>query len=149
VFSRIFTLFFVASSSSRWYNGRLLTQECQRLFRGRARGLAFRRDWPTRLFFSILDGSFNMNKAELIDAIAASAELSKADAGRALDATVAAISKALQKGDTVTVIGFGSFVVRERAARTGRNPKTGEEIKIAASKNPVFKAGKALKDAVN
>jgi DNA-binding protein HU-beta len=90
-----------------------------------------------------------MNKAELIDAIAANAELSKADAGRALDATVAAISKALQKGDTVTVIGFDSFVVRERAARTGRNPKTGEEIKIAASKNPVFKAGKALKDAVN
>jgi DNA-binding protein HU-beta len=90
-----------------------------------------------------------MNKAELIDAIAAGAELSKADAGRALDATVAAIGKALQKGDTVTVIGFGSFVVRARAARTGRNPKTGEEIKIAASKNPVFKAGKALKDAVN
>lgn len=90
-----------------------------------------------------------MNKAELIDAIATGAELSKADAGRALDATIAAISKALQKGDTVAVIGFGSFVVRERAARTGRNPKTGEEIKIAASKNPVFKAGKALKDAVN
>ncbi len=90
-----------------------------------------------------------MNKAELIDAIATTAELSKADAGRALDATVAAIAKALQNGETVTVIGFGSFVVRERAARTGRNPKTGEEIKIAASKNPVFKAGKALKDAVN
>jgi DNA-binding protein HU-beta len=90
-----------------------------------------------------------MNKAELIDAIAGTAELSKADAGRALDATVAAITKALQKGDSVAVIGFGSFVVRERAARTGRNPKTGEEIKIAASKNPVFKAGKALKDAVN
>ncbi len=90
-----------------------------------------------------------MNKAELIDAIAGAAELSKADAGRALDATVAAITKALKKGDTVTVIGFGSFVVRERAARTGRNPKTGEELQIAASKNPVFKAGKALKDAVN
>lgn len=90
-----------------------------------------------------------MNKAELIDAIAANAELSKADAGRALDATVAAITKALQKGDAVTVIGFGSFVVRARAARTGRNPKTGEEIKIGASNNPVFKAGKALKDAVN
>lgn len=90
-----------------------------------------------------------MNKAELIDAIAATAELSKADAGRALDATVAAITKALKKGDTVAVLGFGSFVVRDRAARTGRNPKTKEEIQIPASKNPVFKAGKALKDAVN
>jgi DNA-binding protein HU-beta len=90
-----------------------------------------------------------MNKAELIDAIAASAELSKADAGRALDATVAAITKALKQGDSVAVVGFGSFVVRERAARTGRNPKTKEEIQIPASKTPVFKAGKALKDAVN
>ena len=90
-----------------------------------------------------------MNKAELIDAIAATAELTKADAGRALDATIAAIADALKKGDTVTVVGFGSFIVRERAARTGRNPKTGEEIKIAAARNPVFKAGKALKDAVN
>ena len=90
-----------------------------------------------------------MNKADLIDAIAASAELSKADAGRALDATVAAITKALKQGDSVAILGFGSFVVRERAARTGRNPKTKEEIRIPASKNPVFKAGKALKDAVN
>ena len=90
-----------------------------------------------------------MNKAELIDAIAASAELSKADAGRALDATIAAISNALKQGDSVAVVGFGSFVVRERAARTGRNPKTKEEIQIPASKTPVFKAGKALKDAVN
>ncbi|MBW8849933.1 MAG: HU family DNA-binding protein [Xanthomonadales bacterium] len=90
-----------------------------------------------------------MNKADLIDAIAASAELSKADAGRALDATVAAVTKALKQGDTVAILGFGSFVVRERAARTGRNPKTKEEIQIPASKNPVFKAGKALKDAVN
>ena len=90
-----------------------------------------------------------MNKADLIDAIAASAELSKADAGRALDATVAAITKALKQGDSVAILGFGSFVVRERAARTGRNPKTKEEIQIPASKNPVFKAGKALKDAVN
>jgi DNA-binding protein HU-beta len=90
-----------------------------------------------------------MNKAELIDAIAASAELTKADAARALDATISSIANALKKGDTVTVVGFGSFVVRARAARTGRNPKTGEEIKIAASNNPVFKAGKALKDAVN
>jgi len=90
-----------------------------------------------------------MNKADLIDAIAASAELSKADAGRALDATVAAVTKALKQGDSVAILGFGSFVVRERAARTGRNPKTKEEIQIPASKNPVFKAGKALKDAVN
>lgn len=90
-----------------------------------------------------------MNKADLIDAIAASAELSKADAGRALDATVAAITQALKQGDNVAILGFGSFVVRERAARTGRNPKTKEEIQIPASKNPVFKAGKALKDAVN
>ena len=89
-----------------------------------------------------------MNKAELIDAIAASAEVTKADAARALDATISTIANALKKGDTVTVVGFGSFVVRARAARTGRNPKTGEEIKIAASNNPVFKAGKALKDAV-
>ena len=90
-----------------------------------------------------------MNKTELIDAVADEAEVSKAEAGRAVDAVISSITKALKKGDTVTVIGFGSFVVRERAARTGRNPKTGEEIKIAASKNPVFKAGKALKDAVN
>ncbi len=90
-----------------------------------------------------------MNKADLIDAIAASAELSKADAGRALDATVAAITQALKQGDNVAILGFGSFVVRARAARTGRNPKTKEEIQIPASKNPVFKAGKALKDAVN
>jgi len=90
-----------------------------------------------------------MNKAELVDAIAASADLSKADAGRALDATIAAITQALKKGDSVSVIGFGSFVVRQRAARTGRNPKTKEEIQIPASNSPVFKAGKALKDAVN
>ena len=90
-----------------------------------------------------------MNKAEFIDAIAESAELTKADAGRAVDAMVAAITKALKKGDTVTLVGFGTFQVRERAARSGRNPKTGETIKIDASKNPAFKAGKALKDAVN
>ena len=90
-----------------------------------------------------------MNKAELIDAIAASAEVTKADAARALDATISTIANALKKGDTVTVVGFGSFVVRARAARTGRNPRTGETIKIKASKNPAFKAGKALKDAVN
>ncbi len=90
-----------------------------------------------------------MNKTELIDAIAEGAEISKADAARALDATISAITKALKRGETVAVLGFGSFVVRERAARVGRNPKTREEIQIAASKNPTFKAGKALKDAVN
>ncbi len=90
-----------------------------------------------------------MNKAELIDAIAEGAAISKADAGRALDATIAAVTKALKNGDTVSVIGFGSFVVRSRAARVGRNPKTREEIQIPASNNPTFKAGKALKDAVN
>ena len=90
-----------------------------------------------------------MNKSEFVDAIAEHAELTKADAGRALDAMVASITKALKKGDTVTLVGFGTFSVRKRAARTGRNPRTGEAIKIKASKNPAFKAGKALKDSVN
>ena len=90
-----------------------------------------------------------MNKSELIDAIAEKAELSKKDAGSALDAMVAAISTALKAGDAVTLVGFGTFAVKERAARTGRNPQTGKEIKIAASKTPSFKAGKGLKDAVN
>jgi len=90
-----------------------------------------------------------MNKAELIDAVAEGSELTKADAGRAVDAVIAAITKALKKGDTVTVVGFGTFAVRQRAAREGRNPRTGETIKVPASMNPAFKAGKALKDAVN
>ena len=90
-----------------------------------------------------------MNKAEFIESVADAAELSKADAGRAVDAMIAAITKTLKKGDSVTLVGFGTFDVRKRGARTGRNPRTGEEIKIAASKNPAFKAGKALKDAVN
>lgn len=90
-----------------------------------------------------------MNKNDLVEAVAGEANLSKADAGRAVDAVVSAITKALKQGDTVSVLGFGTFTVRARAARTGRNPRTGEEIKIAASKNPAFKAGKALKDAVN
>ena len=90
-----------------------------------------------------------MNKSELIDAIADSAELTKAEAGRAVDAVVAVISKALKNGDSVTLVGFGTFEVRKRGARTGRNPRTGEEIKIKAANNPAFKAGKALKDAVN
>jgi DNA-binding protein HU-beta len=90
-----------------------------------------------------------MNKTELIEAVADNADISKADAGRAVDAVIASITKALKKGDAVTLVGFGTFQVRERAARTGRNPKTGDAIKIDASKNPAFKAGKALKDAVN
>ena len=89
-----------------------------------------------------------MNKAELIDAVAVNADLSKAAAGRALDATLEAITKALKKKDTVTLVGFGTFSVRKRSARIGRNPKTGEEIKIKASRVPGFKAGKALKDAI-
>jgi len=89
-----------------------------------------------------------VNKSELIEAVAASADLSKADAARAVDGMMAAITKTLKKGDSVSLVGFGSFSVRDRAARTGRNPQTGEEIKIEASKQPVFKAGKALKDAI-
>ena len=89
-----------------------------------------------------------MNKGELIEAVAKAAGSTKADAGRAIDATLAAITKALKKGDVVTLIGFGTFKVSKRAARVGRNPQTGEEIEIAASKVPAFKAGKALKDAV-
>ncbi|KFN50282.1 HU family DNA-binding protein [Arenimonas composti] len=90
-----------------------------------------------------------MNKAEFTSAVADEAELSKADAGRAVDAMIEVIKKALKKGDTVTLVGFGTFSVRKRAARQGRNPQTGDTIKIKASKNPAFKAGKALKDAVN
>src|SRR5690606_39072264 len=90
-----------------------------------------------------------MNKNELIDAVSANSGLSKADAGRAVDAVVGSITGALKSGENVSLIGFGTFEVRERAARTGRNPRTGEEIQIAAAKNPAFKAGKALKDAVN
>lgn len=90
-----------------------------------------------------------MNKSELIDAIAESADLSKASAGRALDAAVDAITKALKEDDAVSLVGFGTFSIKERAARTGRNPQTGAPIQIAAAKIPSFKAGKALKDACN
>ncbi|WGL17369.1 DNA-binding protein HU-beta [Microbulbifer bruguierae] len=90
-----------------------------------------------------------MNKSELIEAIAASADIPKAAAGRALDAMVESITEALKKGDQVALVGFGTFAVKERAARTGRNPRTGDPIEIAAAKIPNFKAGKALKDAVN
>ena len=90
-----------------------------------------------------------MNKNDLVQAVADEANLSKADAARAVDAVLSSVGKALKQGDTVALVDFGTFQVKERAARTGRNPRTGEEITIAASKNPVFKAGKALKDAVN
>lgn len=90
-----------------------------------------------------------MNKSELISAVADAAELSKADAGKAVDAIVDVITAALKNDDKVSLVGFGTFETRTRAARQGRNPKTGETLKIAASKNPSFKAGKALKDAVN
>ncbi|MBA1148391.1 HU family DNA-binding protein [Ectothiorhodospiraceae bacterium WFHF3C12] len=90
-----------------------------------------------------------MNKSELIEAVAQSADLSKAAATRAVDAVVDSVTRALKEGDQVTLVGFGTFTVRERAARSGRNPRTGQSITIPASKVPGFKAGKALKDAVN
>ena len=90
-----------------------------------------------------------MNKSELIDAIAASADISKAAAGRALDAVTDSITAALKGDDQVSLVGFGTFMVKERAARTGRNPQTSAPIEIAAAKIPSFKAGKALKDSVN
>ena len=89
-----------------------------------------------------------MNKAELIEAIAQKAELSKKDSEKALNAAVDAITAALKDGDKVSVVGFGTFETKSRAARIGRNPKTKEEIEIPASRVPGFKAGKALKDAV-
>ncbi len=90
-----------------------------------------------------------MNKGQLIDNIAESADISKAAASRALDAFIDTVTNALVEGDNVSLIGFGSFSVKERAARTGRNPQTGNEIQIAAAKVPAFKAGKSLKDAIN
>ncbi len=89
------------------------------------------------------------NKSDLIEAIAKSADLSKAAAGRALDATIESIRKSLKKGEQVSLVGFGTFYVGKRAARTGRNPQTGAAIKIKAAKVPKFRAGKGLKDAVN
>ena len=90
-----------------------------------------------------------MNKSELIDHIATTADLSKAAATRALDAMTGAVKTTLKKNGTVTLVGFGTFAVGKRAARTGRNPRTGDAIKIKAAKVPKFKPGKALKDAVN
>jgi len=90
-----------------------------------------------------------VNKSDLIDAIADSADISKSSAARALDTVVGSVQNALANGDSVSLVGFGTFSVKHRAARTGRNPQTGAEIQIAASNVPSFKAGKALKDAVN
>ena len=90
-----------------------------------------------------------MNKQELVASIAEKAGMTKADAARALDATVAAVTEALRQDETVTLVGFGSFYVGERAARTGRNPRTGKNIKIKAAKVPKFRAGKGLKNSVN
>ncbi len=92
---------------------------------------------------------YSMNKTELTEAVANSTDLSKAAAGRTVDAVIDAITSALKDGDQVAIAGFGTFLVRERGARTGRNPRTGEPMEIKASKVPSFKAGKALKDAVN
>ena len=90
-----------------------------------------------------------MNKSDLINSIAESAGLQKAEAGRALEATIEAITESLKANDSVSLVGFGTFLVRERAARSGRNPQTGAAIQISAAKVPAFKAGKALKDALN
>jgi len=90
-----------------------------------------------------------VNKTELIEVIAASADISKAAAGRALDGVIDGVTDSLKKGEQVVLVGFGTFSVKDRAARTGRNPQTGAEIQIAAARVPSFKAGKALKDAVN
>jgi len=90
-----------------------------------------------------------MNKGDLIDVVADDAGLSKADATRAVEAVINAVTKALKSDQQVSLVGFGTFVVKKRAARQGRNPRTGETIQIAASNVPGFKAGKALKDAVN
>ncbi len=90
-----------------------------------------------------------MNKAELVDAVAGAASLSKADAGRAVDAVLSSISSSLRNGQQVAIVGFGTFSVKHRKARAGRNPRTGETIQIAASNVPGFKAGTALKEAVN
>lgn len=90
-----------------------------------------------------------MNKAELIDQVAASADLSKADAGRALDAVLDAVTNALKASDQVVLVGFGTFSVKNRAARIGRNPQTGEPIQIKAARVPAFKPGKALKASMN
>lgn len=103
----------------------------------------------TKAFHLITKGEILVNKSELIDAIATGADISKASATRALDAMLGAVTDSLKQGEQVSLVGFGTFSVKERAARAGRNPQTGETIQIKAAKIPGFKAGKALKDAVN
>ncbi len=95
------------------------------------------------------EGDHIVNKTQIVDRVASDADISKAAAGRALDAFTNAVTEALKNGDQVALVGFGTFSVRERAARSGRNPQTGETIQIAAAKVPSFKAGKALKDSCN
>ena len=90
-----------------------------------------------------------MNKSDLIDEMAENGGMSKADAGRALDAFIDAVTRQLKYGNSISLVGFGTYSVKHRAARSGRNPRTGDTIQIKASNNPSFKAGKALKDAVN
>jgi len=101
------------------------------------------------IFINTTRGKPEMNKTELIDHIANKADISKAAAGRSLDAVISAVKATLKKGGSVTLVGFGTFAVTARAARTGRNPRTGEAIKIKKAKVPKFRPGKALKDAVN
>lgn len=90
-----------------------------------------------------------MNKGDFVGAVADAADMTKADAERAVEAMFKVVKKALKAGDSISLVGFGTFSVRKRAARTGRNPRTGDTIKIKASKIPAFKAGKGLKDAIN
>jgi DNA-binding protein HU-beta len=103
----------------------------------------------TLVSYKKIEGDDIVNKSQLIDKIAEDADISKAAAGRALDSFINAVTGALSSDDSVALVGFGTFSVRERTARTGRNPQTGETIQIAAAKIPSFKAGKALKDSVN
>jgi DNA-binding protein HU-beta len=143
-------MFLIACPIGHWYNSANacgsskhgMSQERQAMhFNALATG--------TTGLFADINREHSMNKQEFISAVADQAELTKADAGRAVDAMIDVLKSALKSGDTVSLVGFGTFDVRERAARTGRNPRTGENIEIAASKSPGFKAGKALKDAVN
>jgi DNA-binding protein HU-beta len=105
--------------------------------------------WKQANNFLFFRRNFIMNKTELINAVSEKSELTKKDATKAVDALLEVLTESLVKGDKVQLIGFGNFEVRDRAARSGRNPQTGEAIEIAASKVPAFKPGKALKDAVN
>jgi len=102
-----------------------------------------------KIVLTKLNEDHPVNKSELVSAIAKEADITKEMAHRVLDATLKSIESALKAGEQVSLVGFGSFLVRERAARLGRNPKTGEPMQISASKSPVFKAGKLLKDSVN